>query len=143
VMGVFLGETPNTNAAKAALKINWTVIHLLRPKIEAAYPALSRGGYELKHCVGIDRSEVLVVRSGVREHNDLIWVGRAPNIAAKLAAFRTNHPTYITHDAYSRLHEDVKLGGDPRRSMWEERSWTNPPSPELARIYRSNFWWSL
>jgi hypothetical protein len=72
VMAVFLGNQKNTNAAKSALKINWAVINVLRPKIHAKYPVLARDGFEIKHCVGIDRSDVLVARSGIRDHNDLI-----------------------------------------------------------------------
>ncbi|HEY5804858.1 MAG TPA: adenylate/guanylate cyclase domain-containing protein [Lysobacter sp.] len=142
VMAVFLGSRKNTESAIAALKINWTVRHLLRPKIHAQYPTLAAGGFEINHGVGIDRGDVLVVRSGIRDNNDLIWIGRAPNVAAKLANLRTGHPTYITSDVFDRLAEDGKLGGNPRRLMWEECNWSVAPTADVARIYRSTWTWA-
>ena len=85
VMGVFVEGAKNTNAATCALKINWLVAQVLSPKLDAAFPTLKQGGFQIKHGVGIDVSPVLVVRSGIRRNNDLVWIGRAPNIAAKLA----------------------------------------------------------
>jgi class 3 adenylate cyclase len=143
VMGVFLGERPNTRAANVALKINYAVINILRPKLEAQFPSLALGGYQLRHSVGIDRSEVLVARSGIHTHNDLIWVGRAPNIAAKLAALREGHYcSYMTKavfDAFAPNGPDGKISnnGEP---MWEERSWTDAPFPEVRTVYRSSWW---
>lgn len=34
VMGVFLGNSKNTSAAKCALQINWAFINLIKPKFE-------------------------------------------------------------------------------------------------------------
>ena len=139
-MGVFLGERMHTKAAITALNINWAVTHLLRPKIEAQFPSLTSGGYRLKHSVGIDKSEVLVARSGIRDNNDLIWVGRAPNIAAKLAALREDgYASYMTKTVYDQLAPDGKITGG--RDMWEARQWTNAPLDEVKSVYRSNFWW--
>ncbi|MGB6659152.1 MAG: hypothetical protein WBE90_08670, partial [Xanthobacteraceae bacterium] len=57
-------------------------------KFDAKYAAFREGKYGLAHCTGIDTSEVLVVRAGIRNNNDLIWVGSAPNVTAKLSALR-------------------------------------------------------
>ncbi|RYD39908.1 MAG: adenylate/guanylate cyclase domain-containing protein, partial [Verrucomicrobiaceae bacterium] len=73
VMGVFIGKTPNTNAAKCALKIKWAVENIVRPKLVSSYSTIKEGEYKLSHAVGIDTSEVLVVRGGVRSANDLLW----------------------------------------------------------------------
>ena len=85
VMGVFISDSKNSNAAKTALHINYAFLKIIKPKLEAKYNSLKTGSYKLAHCVGIDTSEVLVIRGGVRNDNDLVWVGRSPNIAAKLS----------------------------------------------------------
>lgn len=141
VMGVFLGERMHTRAAIAALNINWAVTCLLGPKISAQFPSLTAGGYKFRHSVGIDKSEVLVARSGIRDNNDLIWVGRAPNIAAKLAALREDgYASYMTKVVYDLLAPDGKVAADGR-DMWEARQWPKAPMEEVKSVYRSNFWW--
>ncbi|MBV6687074.1 MULTISPECIES: adenylate/guanylate cyclase domain-containing protein [Xanthomonas] len=140
VMGVFLGERMHTKAALTALQINYAVIHVLRPKIEVKYPALAEGGYRLNHAVGIDKSEVLVTRSGIRDNNDLIWVGRSPNIAAKLAAIRQGHITsFMTKSVYDLLAEDGKFAHDGA-SMWDQGTWNNAPLDDVKTIYQSSWW---
>lgn len=141
VMGVFVEGAKNTNAATCGLKINWLVKELLRPKFHLKYPTLAAGGFEINHGVGIDRSDVLVVRSGIREHNDLVWIGRAPNIAAKLANVRDRHPTIVTSDVYNIILDEAKFGGVQRELMWEQRTWDGAPSPELKDVYSSGWWW--
>ena len=61
VMGVFLGNTKNSNAVKCALQINWMFRNLLRPKFQAKYAKIADGSYPLSHTAGVDTSEVLVV----------------------------------------------------------------------------------
>lgn len=140
VMGVFLGNRMHTKAALTALQINYAVIHILRPKIETKYPALAEGGYRLNHAVGIDKSEVLVTRSGIRDNNDLIWVGRSPNIAAKLAAIRQDNLTsFMTKAVYDMIAEDGKIAHDGR-SMWEACNWNKAPLEEVRTLYQSSWW---
>ena len=73
VMGVFVGDYKNTNAAKCALRINWMFLHVLKPKFEAKYEPIRNGTYKLAHYTGIDTSEVFAVRAGIRDNNDLVW----------------------------------------------------------------------
>lgn len=137
VMGVFIGNTKNTDAVKCALHINWMFSHLLRPGFENKYEKIRDGTYRLAHACGIDTSDVLVVRGGVRNDNDLLWVGRAPNIAAKLSGLRDgNYFTWITGDVYDKLMDRSKLANG--KNMWEERNWTNQP---VTRIFRSSYHW--
>lgn len=82
VMGVFVGASKNTNAVRAALGIQWAVDEVLKPKFAAKWPDLSNN-YVVGHGVGVARGEVLIVRGGVRDNNDLISVGAAANVAAK------------------------------------------------------------
>jgi class 3 adenylate cyclase len=137
VMAVFLGNVKNSSAATAALQINWAVSNVINPALKAQY---SNSSYVLSHSVGIDTSSLLVAKTGIRGANDLVWVGRAANYAAKLSALREDtHSSFITEDVYKRLRDDVKTGGSPKTSMWEKRVWRETGQT----IYRSNWWWSL
>lgn len=137
VMAVFLGDTPHSDAARCALKINYAVSQIVNPAIAAQYGA---GTYTVTQVVGIDRSPLFVARTGVRGDNDLVWVGRAANYAAKLTEISSDDPTFITGEVFDMLNESAKYGGDPRRLMWRERKWTQMND---MRIYSSNWWWSL
>jgi len=139
VMGVFVGNAKNSSAAKCALKINYAFLKILKPKLEAQFPALITGPYKLAHCVGVDTSEVLVVRSGIRDNNDLVWVGRAPNWAAKLSGIRdAPYFSFITEDVFKMLNDEAKLGGNPKQAMWQAATWKFLPG---ASLYRSSWTW--
>ncbi len=136
VMGVFIGDSKNTNAVRTALRINAAVLHIVNPALKTQY---STSPYRLRHVVGVDTSELLVGRIGVRNDNDLVWVGRAANYAAKLSALNEGFATYITNSVYDNIHHTVKnaLGGE---DMWESRSWT---AMNNMTIYRSNYYWTV
>jgi class 3 adenylate cyclase len=136
VMAVYVGDRKNTSAARSALKINYAVKQIINPAIAAQYPERA---FTLRHVVGIDTSSQFVARTGVRGDNDLVWVGRAANYAAKLTTL-SNCPTYITGTAFDSLADEAKFGGNPRMLMWEERTWT--PMSGL-RIFGSNWWWQI
>ena len=136
VMAAFIGDTKNTSAAKCALKINYCFLNILKPRFEAQYPKLKE--FKLAHCTGVDTSEVLIVRGGIRKNNDLIWIGRAPNAAAKLSDMRNSpYHSYITGDVYRNMRDEAKVSSDGRQ-MWEERKWTAGP---VSQIYRSSWTW--
>ena len=85
VMGVFFKGAKNTAAAEAALKINYFFKNILIPAFTSYY---SGRNLKLSQTVGVDTSKARVIRTGIRNNNDLVWIGRAPNIAAKLSAIR-------------------------------------------------------
>ena len=135
IMAVFIGDSKNTCAARAALKINYARIHIINPAIKKQYPDSS---YEVKHVVGIDTSNLWIARTGIRGSNDLVWVGRAANYAAKLCSLPNTHSTRISKEVHDMLHKDVKFDNNGN-NMWESVTWD-----ETARqIYRSNYWWSF
>jgi class 3 adenylate cyclase len=112
VMGVFIEGGKNTAAAKAGLQINYFFSEILKPAFASFYTARFPSQFELRQTVGIDTSDVMVVRGGLRDDNDLVWVGRAPNIAAKLSAIReSGYSTYITRDVFVRLLDESRYGG--------------------------------
>lgn len=137
VMGVFRTTTPNTDAVKTALKLKWAIDNLAQPTLRKNYP---NSKFKIKHTVGIDCSEVLVVRGGVRDYNDLAWIGNAANIAAKLNSLPSDHPTWITHRVFDKLANEGKYGGNPRRLMWDRRSWT---AMDNMTVYRSGWHWGI
>lgn len=79
IMAVFIGDTKNTSAGRAALKINYARISIINPALVAQYP---KSNYEVKHTVAVDSSELFIARTGIRGSNDLVWVGKAANHAA-------------------------------------------------------------
>lgn len=135
VMGVFIGESKNSNAAKVALKINWAVKNILQPAIKVQYPDVT---YTLQQKVGIASSKTMVARTGIRGSNDLVWVGNAANIAAKLAALDKGYPSYITTAVFNQLSKESKYSTDGRL-MWVDLG----ESDGYGKIYGSTFWWPV
>lgn len=135
IMAVFIGGSKNTSAIRAAMKIRYAVSEIIQPAINRQYNT----DYKLEHSTGIDTSNVLVSRVGVRNDNDLVWIGRAANFAAKLSDLPKGY-TYITDSVFDNCDESVRLGGNPKKSMWEERSWT---AMNKIRIYRSSWRWNV
>lgn len=136
VMGIFIGGTKNSDAARCGLKIHWAVKNIIQPKIKTQYASST---FELRHTVGIDTSMVRAIRTGVRGDNDLAWVGRAPNYAAKLCAINDYvNPTWITEEVYNRLVDGSKYSNGV--DMWKKRSWT-PMNGKT--VYCSNYTWAV
>jgi len=136
VMGVFIGSSKNTDAAKCGLQINYAAQKIVMAKIQAKYP---KNTYVLKQRVGIDTSKLFIARTGIRGSNDLVWVGNASNNAAKMAALDPKYPTYISAAVYNMLNESSKFGGDPKRNMW-----TDLGTADLGyQIYGSTWNWSV
>lgn len=116
LMAIFLGKDDCANAVWAALKIRWAVKHIINPAMHQAWTT----GFEVRHTVGIDVSQLHAVRTGVRGDNDIVWVGKAANHAAKLTAQSSKSPTWITEAVYDRLPANLRFKGE--KSVWQ--SWT-------------------
>lgn len=134
VMAVFVGNAKNTTAVRTALKINYAVNEILRPALKARYQSTD---FLLKHVIGVDTSSLRAARIGVRGDNDLVWIGRAANYAAKLCTL-SEKPLWITHSVHNNMHDEVKLSGAV--PMWEKRLWTAMNNME---IYCSTYQWVL
>ena len=121
------------------MKIKYVVKEILKPKFESKYSSVKNASFVLNHGVGIDTGTVLSVRSGVRGNNDLIWIGRAPNLAAKLSDLRTSsrHQSFITSTVYNKLSDKSKYSKG--KNMWEEHVWAF--LGEKIKIYRSSWRW--
>lgn len=138
VMGVFVGDSKNSSATKAALKINWAFKEVLKPKFEAGYTKLRDGSLKLDHSTGVDSGDVLVVRAGLHGNNDLLWIGRAANIAAKLSDIRHSpYRSFISKAVYDVLNKESKFGADGK-NMWTEFD----PYLDIGNFYGSSWHWS-
>lgn len=141
VMGVFYGGSKNSDAAKCALQIKYAVNSIIKPKFEKKYESVRNASFDIEHGVGVDTGTVLAVRGGVRGANDLIWVERAPNLAAKLSDLRESpYQSFITARVYNMLNDSVKFGGKDKKNMWEQRSWKF--LNETITVYRSSWHWA-
>lgn len=132
VMAVFTGGSKNTSAARCALKINAAVIDIIRPALAKTYTT----DFVLRHVVGIDTSQLRTARIGVRGDNDLVWVGRAANYAAKLTSLG-GKPTRITEGVYDMLSKELKYTDG--QSMWVREYW----SDMKIWMYTSTWKWAV
>jgi class 3 adenylate cyclase len=136
VMAVYIGNVKNSLAAKSALQINY-IVSEINVAIKAAYPNTA---YKLRQAIGIDTTKLFVSRTGIRNSNDLVWVGRSANYAAKLCGLVDgSYTTVITESVFNVLTEEMKYGGNPRKVMWDKGYWQE----RGVTIYKSNWWWKF
>ena len=134
VMAIFVGGLKNTSAVRAALKINYAVEKIIRPAIKNQYPNTN---FLLEHVIGIDNSSLRAARIGVKGDNDIVWVGRAANHAAKLCNL-SEKPLWITKAVYDSMKDEVKFSKGT--DMWVKRLWTQMDN---AEIYCSTYRWAI
>jgi class 3 adenylate cyclase len=139
VLGVFVGDSKNTSAARCALNISYGVKEIIRPKFEANYDSVKDADFAIEHACGVDTGTVLIVRAGARGSNDLISIGRGPNLAAKMSDIRENkYCSYITSSVYNSMADSSKIS-KTGLNMWESRTYKYIDSN--VSIYRSNWTW--
>lgn len=135
VMGIWIGNWKNTPAVRCALQINYVLTQIISPRFAQAFPTFA-GQYPIAHAAGVDTSDILAVRAGVRGDNDLVWVGKCANVAAKLSTLRESpYHSFITSAVYSKLHASAKVS-QSGLAMWEARHVDG-----IGTIYRSNWRW--
>ncbi|MBB3461988.1 adenylate/guanylate cyclase domain-containing protein [Rhizobium sp. BK377] len=134
VMGVFIGDYQSTNAVKCALRINWAIHNVINPALKKQYDT----DYVVRQVVGVDTSSIRAARTGVRGDNDIVWVGRAANYAAKLTEIKSERRTWITKDVYDRMHESARISNG--QNMWNSYRWD---AHDNQTIYGSTWTWSL
>ncbi len=133
IMGVFVGDGKNTNAARCSLAINWAVEKVIRDELSKRYTT----DFVLRHTVGIDTAKLLVARTGVRGDNDLVWVGRAANWAAKLTGLPNATPLWMTKRVYDNMNDSVKTYNG--QQMWTAKTWA---ANNNEAIYSSTWNWA-
>ncbi len=118
VMGVFAGRRKNTQASECALKTNHAVTHFLRPPVAEYLPT--------------------IVKAGVRDANDLVLIGDAANIAAKLSEIR-RPPwfSYVTEAVYRSMADTSKYSSTGV-AMWELLTRSDIVGPGM-RLYKTSW----
>lgn len=115
-MALFMGKTQNSNAATAALNISWAVEEVINPALAGKWEDFT---WTMRHRVGIDAGPALLVRGGVRRENDLIAVGSAPNVAARLSDVEGEEPLRISQNVYDKLNNLTKYTDtEDGEEMW-------------------------
>lgn len=138
VMGVFIGDSKRSNAVRSALKIEWATENVIQPKATGMFKSVKNNDVKIRQACGIDVGVTRAVRAGIRNNNDLIWIGRPPSFAAKLSDIREHpHSTFISKAVYDSLADDAKLSKGV--NMWESRTVQFAGANET--IYRSSYWW--
>jgi uridylate cyclase len=121
MLALFMGGTRTSPAVKSAMQVDWFVGNALQPKFRRYFAnnlsALGNAlGFEIG--CGIDDGTIFAVKVGIRGTNDVAWVGRCTNTAAKLSNLgKGARNIYITGIAYDRLHDWAKLS-DSGINMW-------------------------
>ena len=139
VMAIFMGSDKETQAVRSALAINWAVYKVLRPQIKSNW---SDGDQfcDISHGIGVDTGEALIVRGGVRDHNDLISIGKAPNHAAKLSEIRDSYDLSISSAVYEAMSNNVAYmdDGEP---LWSTSY--RSINGGFETLYRSSAIWGI
>jgi adenylate cyclase len=142
VMGIFIGENRNRVAVRAAMEINWSVHQAMWPKIQSTWNDTATWGWSLGHGVGIDTGEALLIRAGVRGDNDIVSIGNAPNVAAKLSELRGRGSLYITEGVFNDLNNELRYGKQ-RGEMWSKLFERQSIGGIQYVVYGSDWYWDL
>jgi class 3 adenylate cyclase len=142
VMAIFMGSNKNWNAVRAALGINWAVEKVIRPAIKSGW---SDGAdfCDITHAVGIDTGEALIVRGGVRDSNDLVSVGGAPNVAAKLSDIRNGNSVFVSGRVHETLSEELLTYDDGRKQIWSRLPSGVQIGGSTTTVYGSSVHWGV
>jgi adenylate cyclase len=144
MLAFFMGGTRTSPAVKSALQIDWFVTELLRPKFEKYFENnKSALGKALNFEVGcgIDDGWIYAVKVGIKGTNDVAWVARATNTAAKLSNVGSGtRNIYITGVAYDRLHDWAKLSKGV--NMWSDVSFMDIGGTSRG-VRSTTYHWSL
>jgi adenylate cyclase len=136
VMGVFMGDSKNMHAVRCAREIFWMTENVLSPNASKQFQSIKNNSIAIRQCVGVDTGTAVAVRAGIRNNNDLVWIGRAPSLAAKLSDVR-EYPNcvYISDACFKRLPHADKTNGD--KDLWESRSM--PFGGNKLTVHRTRF----
>jgi adenylate cyclase len=137
VMGIFIGPTKNDQAVRAGLGINWAVSEVIHPAIKERWNDVD-AAWKIGHGVGIDTGEAMLVTAGIRDNSDIISIGPAPNVAAKLSSERA-YKTWITKAVLDELSHDSLYSNGSR--MWSTSPAHLRVGAQAYTVYGSNYWW--
>lgn len=142
VMGIFIGDRKNTNAVRCAMALDWVVDKIIGPKSKAKFESVKKNNIQIRHCVGIDTGECRAVRAGIRDNNDLIWIGRAPSFAAKLSDVRQSpYSIWISKKVYDFMNDSVKFvtKDGQKVNMWYSDNHSHASKTE--KVCKTSYHW--
>ncbi|MGW5518678.1 adenylate/guanylate cyclase domain-containing protein [Nocardia africana] len=146
VMGIFVGPNAASVAAKTAHNITWVVDQIVHEQlslhIDDYFECSLEGTWKVSHRTGIDIGEALMVRAGVRNNNDLVSLGDAPNIAAKLSDIK-KHRTTITDRTWDELDYETSFRESDSASKWSAPRREDLGTGRTEMVRGSNWWWSI
>lgn len=145
VMGIFTGPNKEDRAVKSAMHIKWAVNKIVTPALHKEIPALSDAGWTLRQTSGIATGETLLARAGFRGSDDMISIGVAPNLAAKLSDVRgagteAGYVTRIGKGTYGNLSETHKRSKGA--NMWDGTHSLSMGGKDYS-YYRSSYHWTF
>jgi class 3 adenylate cyclase len=143
-MAIFAGDDKNTRATRASLALNWGVHQVISPAMHRAWSDIDRY-YTMQHAIGVDTGQALIVRGGVFGDSDMISVGSAPNIAAKLSEIRNRYSILVTEDVYQGMSDEVTYAAQPswpyaQVDMWAPLGQCNIGG-KVVWVRGSTYWW--
>ncbi|MCX2749918.1 hypothetical protein OOZ51_19185 [Arthrobacter sp. MI7-26] len=89
--------------------------------------------------MGIDTGTAMLVRGGVHGENDIVSIGSAPNVAAKLSEIRGTKTINISSAVYNRLSEPSKVSKE--KNMWTLMG-VKPYGGKSVTYYGSSYTWA-
>lgn len=144
VMAIFIGEDKCARAVRAAWTIRWALKNIAYEKLWMHREDIFKDQWQMKAGIGIDTGYALLIRGGVPNNNDIVSIGYAPNIAAKLSDIRNRDVTYITEDVWDQLPFGLKY---KKRAGGVEPMWSNARYMDvggrMAQVRDSSFWMTL
>lgn len=146
MLALFVGDARSTNAVKAAMQVDWFVGNILKPEIAQYFEnnqSASEQNLDFNIGCGLDDGHIFAVRVGIRGTNDVAWVGRCSNTAAKLASSVSSsfHNVGITRAVYEMLN-DSKVYNGSGTHMWSEEEFDEYGGVTRA-IRTTNYWTSI
>ncbi|UYY79573.1 adenylate/guanylate cyclase domain-containing protein [Sphingomonas sp. R1] len=132
VMGIFISQSQCNDAVSCALEINYAVKNIVQAELEKGWTT----DFKIRHVIGIDISEIRAARTGVRGDNDIVWIGNAANLAAKLTALSADQPTWITKRVHDRLKDNQKVGSNGE-DIWQSWKWSQHNQDP---IFSTTYW---
>lgn len=112
MLALFRGDSQRNNAVKAAMQVKWFVRQFLRPKFERYFSnneAALGQTLDFDVGIGVDQGTIFAVRVGIKGTNDVAWIGRGTNTAAKLAGLASSpRNIWITRAIYAQLNDSRK-----------------------------------
>lgn len=82
ILCAFDGENKISNVVRCALNINWFMLKILKPHMDSLIGNPDFFSWN----IGADAGDVFIVKAGIKNDNDFIWVGDATNCAVKLSS---------------------------------------------------------